>query len=166
MSVKKNIIDESNIIWKQLFNNSKNVLGVLIRGTDYITMKPFGHAISPTPEIIINDIKKMDKKNKYDFIFLATEDNIIRNKFIKEFKNKVKYLLPNKIIEYNYTIGNYLTLNPNVSGNMEFQKIYALSILILSKCIDIISSRTSGAASAFIISEGFRNDLVYYLGYY
>ena len=166
MSVKKNIIDEANIIWKKLFNNSKNVLGVLVRGTDYITRKPFGHPIPPTAENAIKDIKKWDKINNYDFIFLTTEDNIIRNKFIKEFKDKVKYLLPNKNIEYDYNDREYLTLNPNVAGNMEFEKIYVLSIVILSKCIVIISSRTSGAAGAFILSEGFRNDLVYYLGDY
>ena len=166
MPIKKDIINEAKIIWKQLFNNSKNVLGVLVRGTDYMTMRPFGHSIPPTAEIAINDTKKWDKINKYDFIFLATEDNIIRNKFIKIFKEKVKYLLPDITIEYNYNNGNYLTSNPNISGNIKFQKIYVLSILILSKCIDIISSRTNGAASAFILSEGFRNELVYYLGDY
>ena len=39
-------------------------------------------------------------------------------------------------------------------------------MIILSKCTDIITSRTNGAAGAFILSEGFRNELVYYLGEY
>ena len=49
---------------------------------------------------------------------------------------------------------------------MDFLKAYLYSIIILSKCVDIISSRTSGAAGAFILSKGFRNQLVYYLGEY
>ena len=49
---------------------------------------------------------------------------------------------------------------------MNFMKTYVLSIIILSKCEDIISARTSGAAGVFILSKGFRNSLVYYLGEY
>ena len=65
--IKNEIIDESNKIRKHLFNNSINVL---IRGTDYISMKPKGHPIQPKPEIVIDDARKMDKKNRYDYIFL------------------------------------------------------------------------------------------------
>ena len=166
MSVKREILNEANMIWEQLFKNSKNVLGVLVRGTDYITMKPSEFPIPPTAEQAIKDAVKMDKQNNYDYIFLATEDNIIRNKFIKKFNDKLKYLLPDKKIEYDYKEKDYLTKNKDVSGNIQFQKTYLLSMIILSKCTDIITSRTNGAAGAFILSEGFRNELVYYLGEY
>jgi hypothetical protein len=166
MSVKQNIMDEANSIWEKLFHNSSNVLGILVRGTDYITIQPPGHSIPPSAEIVIKDAKKKDRDNKYDYIFLATEDNNIRKKFIKQFGSKINYLLPDRKIEYNYEEGDYLTSNKDVNGNMEFEKIYLLSMIILSKCIDIISARTSGAAGAFILSEGFRNDLVYYIGEY
>ena len=45
-------------------------------------------------------------------------------------------------------------------------KTYLLTVVILSKCLDIISARTSGAAGVFILSKGFRNSLVYYIGDY
>lgn len=166
MSVKKNIVDEANIIWEKLFSNSSNVLGLLVRGTDYITIRPYEHAIPPSAEKVIKDAVKMDKDNKYDYIFLATEDNNIRRKFIKKFKRKLKYLLPDKNVEYNYEDQDYLTSNKDVLGNMKFEKTYLLSMIILSKCLDVIVSRTSGAAGAYILSEGFRKDLVYYLGEY
>ena len=83
ISVKRGIIDKAKKIWKKLFHNSKNVLGVLGRGTDFIQLKPRSHPIPPTTEKMIVDVKKMDLKNKYDWIFLATEDDKIRNKFIK-----------------------------------------------------------------------------------
>ena len=44
--------------------------------------------------------------------------------------------------------------------------MYVISILILSKCIDIISAKTGGAVILFILSNGFRNKKVYDLGYY
>ena len=166
MSIKNNIYNEAEKIWQNLFGNSTNVLGILMRGTDYISIQPNGHARQPSTERVIKDIIKMDKENKYDFIFLGTEDNKIRNLFIKKFGKKLKYLIPKDKIVYDYYGGNYLTYNKNVFGNMNFSKTYLLSVIILSKCVDIISSRTSGAAGVFIISNGFRNKLVYYLGEY
>ena len=108
----------------------------------------------------------MDNEYKYDFIFLATEDNKIRKKFIKHFGERLKYLLPEKEVHYNYKRKNFLTFNGNVFGNMNFLEAYLLSIIILSECQDIISARTSGAAGVFILSKGFRNSLFYYLGEY
>ena len=163
MSVNKNILKEAKKIWRELFRHSKNVLGIFVRGTDYSSLQPGGHSRQPSIDIIINDTITMDKQNKYDYIFLGTEDDEIRNAFIKKFGKKLKYLVPKDKLVYN---SGYLTYSKNVFGNMDFSKTYLLSIVILSKCIDIISSRTSGAAGVFIISNGFRNKLVYYLGDY
>ena len=50
--IKKEIIIESNYIIKKLFNiNNKNILGILLRGTDYIAKKPKNHPIQPETEI-------------------------------------------------------------------------------------------------------------------
>ena len=53
-----------------------------------------------------------------------------------------------------------------IKGNINYMKIYLINIIILSKCLDIISARTSGSIGAFIFSEGFRNIKVYFLGEY
>jgi hypothetical protein len=45
-------------------------------------------------------------------------------------------------------------------------KTYLINIIILSKCIDIITSKTAGAIVAFILTNGFRNKKIYDLGYY
>ena len=45
-------------------------------------------------------------------------------------------------------------------------KIYLINIIILSRCIDIITARTNGSIGLFIFSNGFRNSLIYYLGQY
>ena len=81
-----------------MFKGSDNVLGILIRGTDYIAKKPKYHPIQPKAEIVLNDTKEMNNKNKYDFIFIATEDDLIRKKFIKEFGDNLKYIGGNKNI--------------------------------------------------------------------
>ena len=164
--IKSEIIKEANSKFKLLFSDSINVLGVLMRGTDYIAKKPFGHAIQPTPEMVFEDIKKMDKKFKYKWIFLTTEDDLIREKFIKEFKKKLKYIKSKTNINYDYKRKELLAFNKNIKGNLEYMKTYLVNIIILSKCIDIITSKTAGAIVAFILTNGFRNKKIYDLGYY
>lgn len=164
--IKKEIIDESIKYRKKLLNNSNNVLGVLIRGTDYISMRPKGHPIQPNPNIVIKDVKKMDKSNKYDYFFLTTEDKLIKKKFILSIGKKLKYINSNENLKYNYKKKDYLAFNNNVKGNINYMKIYLINIIILSKCLDIICSRTAGSVGAFIFSNGFRNIKVYFLGRY
>jgi len=164
--IKKEIILISNNIIQKLFKQSKNILGVLARGTDYISLKPKGHSIPPNVSVLINDIKEMDNKYKYDYIFFSTEDDIIRRNITKYFKNKLKELKPKTNIKYNYLKKEPLNLNENINGNIEFNKIYLINIIILSKCLDIITARCSGTSGLFILSNGFRNIKIYDLGYY
>jgi hypothetical protein len=96
--IKIKIIKEANNIIRRKFNESRNVLGVLLRGTDYIAKKPYSHPIPPKTKDAIKDVKLLDNKNKYDWIFLATEDNFIREEFLRAVGIKVKCLLNNLFI--------------------------------------------------------------------
>ena len=164
--IKNEIINESNNIMKLLFNNSRYILGVKMRGTDYVTVKPKNHPVIPPIEMVISDIKNMTSKNCYDWIFFASEDERIKARIISEFKDKVKYLNPNKKINYDYQGKEFITLNKDVVGDLEYAKNYLMNIYILSKCTDIIMTRGSGAAGIIILTEGFRNSLIYNLGKY
>lgn len=162
--IKEEIINESKVIMNNLFKGSYNVLGILARGTDYIAKRPRFHPVAPTVEMIINDIKEMDRKYNYDYYFLTTEDVNIRMKLIQEFGSKLKFLKPKKDIEYDNQ--NFLYKYKSLHKNIDLNKVYLISIYILSKSIDIISARTGGALILFILSDGFRNKRVYFLGRY
>ena len=49
------------------------------------------HPIQLTPQMFIND-----------YFFISTEDDSIRDLFIKEFDNKLKFFIYKKIIDYDY----------------------------------------------------------------
>ena len=142
----------------KIFGDSQNILGVKLRGTDY-KKRPRGHSVQPKVEKVIIDVKKADLKYNYDFIFFTTEDKTIKKQFVPEFKNKIKMLNPEDN-EYmiNFKDKNYQHLN--------YIKNYLFNILILSKCLDIISSRCGGAAGVYLFSNGFRNSIIYNLGRY
>lgn len=75
--IKNEIINEANRIKKYMFKGSSNILGILLRGTDYITRKPKYHPVQPNPEIVIKDTKLFDEQYNYDYIFITTEDDIL-----------------------------------------------------------------------------------------
>lgn len=164
--IKYEIQKESNIIIQKLFNNSNNVLGVKIRGTDYIKLKLKFHPIPPSLDLAIEGVKYLNFKNNYDWIFISSEDNIIKERFIKEFKNKIRFLNPKTKINYNSTGDDYLIKSKDVSGNIEYAKNYVMNIYILSKCTDIVMSRGSGGVGVILFTDGFRNSVFYNLGEY
>lgn len=166
LPIKYELINKSNLIKKTIFNGSKNILGILARGTDYLAARPRHHPIPPNPEMLIKDIREFDKKYNYDWFFISTEDEIIRKKLINNFGNKLKFFKSNINIKYNYTKKEFLYKNKELYKNYKYNEIYLINILILSKCIDIISARTGGAIALFIFSNGFRNQKIYYLGKY
>ena len=157
---------ESNYMFKRLFNGSENILGILMRGTDYIAMKPSTHPIPPEPDMVIKDINLLNKNRTYEWYFLATEDNKIREKFENEFGEKMKYLAYDKKLDYNFTSKEYLCFNDIIKGNIDYMKLYMLSIIILSRCLDILCAQTSGSLAAFIINNRYRYSKIYFLGYY
>ena len=57
-------------------------------------------------------------------------------------------------------------LNKEINGNLEYDKNYLINILILSKCLDLIATRGSGAAGIFILTSGFRYTFIYNIGEY
>ena len=63
---------------------------------------------------------------------------------------------------FEYKSSSYVGVIKILQG-IEFQKLYLLSMITLSKCIDIVTVRCSGAMGAFIFSKGFIESIVYFL---
>ena len=157
--VKDEIMQEVKIIIKKLFGKSKNILGVKIRGTDYVKKRPRGHSVQPNVDQVISDVKNFDLKYNYDFIFFASEDELIKKKFIPEFKDKLKILNPD---DDRYMI----KFRDKQYEHLNYVKNYLFNTIILSKCLDLISSRCTGATGIILLSKGFRHLIIYNLGVY
>ena len=67
-----------------------NVLGVLIRGTDYIVSKMGGNRQMATVDDMLPLIREWIKADGYDLIFLATEDQDILDRMHKEFGSMIR----------------------------------------------------------------------------
>ncbi|MBQ8942273.1 MAG: hypothetical protein IJ062_10605 [Firmicutes bacterium] len=70
----------------------KKVLGLLIRGTDYLTTNQRGERIMAGVANMVPEINKWLEEDGYDLIFLASEDADICEQMIKEYGPKLRLL--------------------------------------------------------------------------
>lgn len=83
--------EEMNEYAQAVIGDSK-CLGVLARGTDYVTNNLGDDRVHARPAHMIPEIKKWMQENDYKTIFLATEDKDIYDAFLKEFPGKVRVI--------------------------------------------------------------------------
>ena len=70
----------------------RKVLGVLIRGTDYIVSKMSGARKMATVEEMLPTIQEWMEEDRYDLIFLATEDQDVLDQMKAEFGKKLRVI--------------------------------------------------------------------------
>ena len=149
-------------IEKQLFVdgfNNTETIGVLCRGTDYLTRKPNNHPRQPKPEELFEEIDKLlaSRDKEYKCVYLCTEDESIYKKFKDKYKDKLicnqtGFIRPD---------GDELlveTVQRENIDKIERNKSYFANIYFLSKCDALVAGRTSGTVGAMVMSNGY-NDI-------
>ncbi len=150
--------------YKKITENETEILGIILRGTDYTKLKPQGHHIQPSLTMVIDKAKELLKKYHYKKIWLATEDIDIYNQFKEEFGD---LLLENKQYMYKYNSNNDKYLSEikvkRDNHNYNLAKEYILSMYILSKCKYIIGGRTAGTVAVYLMSDCFKHQKYFYI---
>ena len=145
----------------------KRILGVSVRGTDYVALKPKGHPIQPTPEQVIEKVQSVMQEKNFDTIYFATEDKNILSKFQKIFGDKL--ILPDcEYIDFDYNDSRWVTTYFSDRKNDKYLRglEYIVSKLFLCKCQGFITSITFGSTGVMCLSEGFEYLYVFDLGRY
>lgn len=132
---------------------SEHTLGVLIRGTDIKNCK--GHSLQPSLDEIVDKIRKVMKKDhRYQYIYLATEEQVNEDYLKREFPGKV---LVNKRTYYDnvdYTKGlSYVRMNGDQDKYRRGME-YLSSMYILSKCGGLLSGQCGGGFAAYYMNGG------------
>lgn len=141
-------------------------IGVYVRGTDYIRLKPSGEYIQP-------DIKQVEEQiinftNKYNApIFLVTEDGDIYDSLISKFGTSIR------IVSYDSFIRNYDGKDVLSKSNVldEDKKLrgqrYLVKMILLSRCKYLISSITQGSKFSYALNGGrYIDEYIFNLGLY
>lgn len=159
--IKRDIIDKSEALVKR--NKIEDMLGVFARGTDYVRLKPRGHAVQPDTQSIILKTKEFLDKYGYRKIFLATEDSEIRDAFLNEFGIDNIYSTESNYINKDYN--NDFISHVITSDMYEFGLNYLVKMLCLSKCKYLVGGDAMGSRFAMKMGH-FEDAYIFNLGVY
>ncbi len=154
--------------YKNYFQNIAvdKVIGILLRGTDISAIRPRGHWIQPSPETLINHAQWLMDKEGYEYIFLATEDLNVYQKFKKVFGKKL-LVTKTKFLDYtNYS--NYIIDAQRMNGVDMYQNNldYLSALYQLSKLKCFLAGNCTGTMGVLILTEGFDYQYIYNTGRY
>ena len=154
----------------QLLTPDRKVLGVLCRGTDYVTTKPKKHPKQPDPQEIIAVCKKWVKKHHYNAIYLATDEERLLKMFQEAFPGMI---MENKRTYYDRIMKEQSLVSiANVRFDRENDEHYKgleylSSLVILSRCQGLVAGNCGGTRMALFLNEGrYENCKVFDKGLY
>lgn len=141
-------------IWNIVENKCNNLmvrgktLGVFIRGTDYVALKPKGHYKQPTPAEVMGKVDEFLQKYSIAKIFVVTEDRNIYEQFQKKYGERV--FSSDEDFVTNYSSTDYIE---GAFHNDPYERglNYLVRLLLLTKCDYLVSSITNG--SLFALAE-------------
>lgn len=161
----------SNEVLKAVETEAQNIdidkcIGVYVRGTDYVRLKPSGEYIQPNVRQVEEQIIKF--VNKYNApIFLVTEDGVIYDSLVSKFGKSIRTVSYDSFI-YNYdgkdvlSKSNVLEVNKKLRGQR-----YLVKMILLSKCKYLISSITQGSKFSYALNGGkYIDEYIFNLGLY
>lgn len=134
------------------FRDTNRILGVLCRGTDYTAIRPYNHPVQPTPEEVICRARERMELYHLEKIYLATEDEQIRKRFMTEFGECVfdtQELYYDQVQDELLTQINRERQVDTHQKNME----YLTALALLGKCPYFLGGRTSGTVVSMLLSE-------------
>lgn len=140
-----NIVDEME---RELFIDKK-ILGVFIRGTDYVSLKPKKHPVQPTIEQMISKIEDVLDEIDIDKIYVVTEDKDYYIRIKESFGEKV-FSIYDSFIDYKEgeLLQEIYTDDPYERGLH-----YLIRILLLARCKYFVCSNASGSLYAKLMRK-------------
>lgn len=167
MKVKPERMEEILETHKKLFSPEDRVLGVLLRGTDYVVRKLPGHPIPPSIELALSTVTKKLQEWNCNKIFLATEDKSIVERFKENFGEQCA-ILDRVYVDYNPETDKSVAMSRIDRENDQFiqGKDYLTQMMLLTMCKSFVAARCGGTTSVAIMGENFEHTYFFNLGRY
>lgn len=144
--------------------SNERILGVLARGTDYTTLKPYFHPVQPDVPAIIEKINEYKEKYNCQKVYVATEDAGILEQLKSVYGTDLLHTDQKRIVATNTFLNfnkEFTERTPEQRGLDNLASIYCLSL-----CNGIIAGRTSGTVGAVLLAENYEFKYVFSLGRY
>lgn len=147
--------------WKK----DERVLGVLCRGTDYLSLKPSMHPIQPNPSDVVLKTEELLQKWNCDSIYLSTEDQTILDLFKNAFGDRLNYLERPYVENVGKEPVTQVDFHRKDDRRIQGEE-YLTQVLILSRCTCLLAGQCGGTLGAELFSDGYEEEMVWDLGRY
>ena len=142
-------------------------LGLFLRGTNYVNLRPFGHPVQPTLDEVKDSIDRILLENHLEKIFLVTEDERLFQRVIALY-GQDKVITISNDHRYGETgreqILDYIRTHEDVETS---NVIYLVKIILLSKCASFVGGITNGSIVANALNgDRYRQRFVFDVGLY
>ena len=125
-------------------------LGVSYRGTEYIEVKPSGHAIQPTEEDYLACLFGENHWRAFRRIFLSSEDSVFRQRIVESDNWDVYPDFRNS--QWFHQVVVKLSECENLEPTFLHTLGYLIEIILLSECNSLIASVANGSSAALIMN--------------
>ena len=144
----------------------ENCIGVYIRGTDYVKLRPSGEYIQPDVNQVKEQVTKFIEKYQVP-VFLVTEDGFIYDELINTFGDYIRVVSFDSFIR-NYDGKDVLSKSKVLDEDKKKRgQRYLVKMILLSKCKYLISSITQGSKFSYSLNGGnYKDKYIFDLGLY
>lgn len=146
--------------------NISDCIGVYIRGTDYVKLKPSGEYVQPSVDQMKCKIREFEIKYNAP-IFLVTEDGDIFDNLKKEFGDIIRIVSFDTFLR-NYEGKDVLSKSNVLEKNKKLRgQKYLAKMILLAKCKYFVGSMTQGSKFSYVLNNGnYLDEYVFDLGLY
>ncbi len=152
----------------------KKVLGVLVRGTDYIELEPANHPRQPKLETVLKDTKEWMEEGHYDACYVCSEERRIVERFEEVFPGRVitsgqQYVDDIFYQENQLHKGIWLEdiERKDPRSREEKGRQYLITIFLLSLCKGLLAGNCGGSCAALFWNDSqYEKVNLYNLGFY
>lgn len=148
----------------------RNSIGLYLRGTDYVKLRPAGHPIQPTAQQAIEITDNLLKKYHLKDVFLVTEDEEIYEKVKRHYGEKLHIVSYDSFI-IGYSGKAFLSQNTSMLNQLADTPYsrglnYLCKLILLSHCKCFVGGNTCGSWAACAFSTGYIEQYIFDLGKY
>ena len=160
----KKIISKNNFLSSYIENDKRknniipnDLLGVIIRGTDYVKLRPKYHPVQPDVKEVIDKVHELMNSGEYKGIYVATDEKRVFEYVKDEFGRDVVYSNTREYYDDIYRKDNLYQIsdaklqreNDQFYNSLE----YISSMFILSECKSIVGGNCTGGMLAALFSD-------------
>lgn len=137
------------------FTMLEGALGVLARGTDYVSLKPKNHPIPCDTELLIDKCKKRLSSGLYKYVYIATEDLDILEAFKKAFGERLLFTEQERVNQNVKKALMDIKFPRNDDGYLRGLE-YCTVIEVLARCRGLLANCCCYGALGAIAANGGR----------